>query len=103
MRYIEANPVRAGIAKTADDWQWSSFAQRLNATRPFDLNHGPLPIPQGWPTIVNAALPEKDDAQLANCIKRGSPYGDQEWTIKTANELNLEATIRKKGRPRIYT
>jgi len=28
MRYVESNPVRAGIVEQAGDWRWSSFAVR---------------------------------------------------------------------------
>ncbi len=102
MRYIEANPCKAGIAQTPADWQWSSYTQRLNAPKPFDLNPGPLKIPDNWPTIVKAAIPANDSAQIANCIKRGSPYGDEEWITKTAKQMKLESTITKPGRPIKY-
>ena len=102
MRYIEANPCRAGLAQTPADWQWSSFTQRLNAQKPFDLHPGPLQIPQNWPDIVSTVLPQKELAELANCIKRGCPYGQEEWTTKTVAELNLESTLRKRGRPRKF-
>ena len=102
MQYIEANPPRSGIAKTPADWQWSSYAHRLNAPKPFDLNPGPLKIPDNWPTIVNAAIPANDSARIANCIKRGSPYGEEEWITKTAKQMNLESTITRPGRPIKY-
>ncbi len=102
MRYIEANPCRAGIADTATDWQWSSFAHRLKAPKPFALNHGPVQIPENWSEIVADALPEKELAELACCLKRGCPYGQKEWKTKTVTELNLESTLRKRGRPRKY-
>jgi type I restriction enzyme R subunit/putative DNA methylase len=35
VRYIEANPVTAGLVKTAEDWRWSSAA----ADRPGGLSY----------------------------------------------------------------
>jgi len=100
MLYIENNPVRAGITESAGDWEWSSYACRLGASKPFELIAGPLPIPEDWVDIVRAGMPEKDNVQLANCIKRGCPYGEEDWVIKTAKDLKLESTLRKRGRPR---
>jgi putative transposase len=103
MRYIEANPLRAAMVETAADWQWSSFVQRddteIRSAKPFALDPGPLPIPKRWPEIVNKLVPKEKYAQLTNCIKRGCPYGDKDWIIKTAEELNLQSTLRKQGRP----
>lgn len=102
MRYIENNPVRAGLAENAAQWQWSSYACRLNAPKPLELNAGPLPIPEKWAEIVNADITEKDNSQMGNSIKKGCPYGDKEWIIKTAKDLDLESTLRKPGRPKKY-
>ena len=102
MRYIENNPVRAEIAETAADWQWSSFACRTGANKPFELDTGPVPIPENWAEIIRAEMPEKDCVKLANCIKRGCPYGEDDWVVNTAKELELESTLKKPGRPRKY-
>ncbi len=34
LRDIEANPVRAGLVRQADQWVWSSFAVRQGASPP---------------------------------------------------------------------
>jgi len=52
MRYIEANPVVAGLVDRAEQWPWSGFAERLSGRRRI-LNEGPLPLPHDWPDIVN--------------------------------------------------
>jgi hypothetical protein len=33
-------------------------------------------------------------------VKRCRPYGDDDWTIRTAAAHNLEHTIRSEGRPK---
>lgn len=112
MQYIEANPLTAGIVKTAPDWPWSSYAHRYpagnadptaaaNFAKPFKLHPDPLLLPKNWPEIVNQKIPQEQTAELTNCIKKGAPYGDKDWTIKTAAQLNLQSTLRKPGRPRI--
>jgi putative transposase len=102
MRYIEANPLHAGMVESAADWNWSSFAYRKNGAKPFKRHPGPVPLPRNWADLVGQVMPEKDAGQIANCIKRGCPYGQKEWINKTAEQLNLQSTMRKRGRPRKY-
>lgn len=104
MQYIESNPLRAGLVETAADWKWSSFAHRYDTrnAKPFKPNAGPVPLPKNWHELVNEPFEEKDSVELANCIKRGCPYGEKDWTTKTAEQLNLQSTLRTKGRPRKY-
>ena len=108
MQYIEANPLAASMVRSAADWPWSSYVHRhleaneVNAgrfTKPFCLDPGPLPLPNNWPEIVNQNLKEEETAELARCIRKGSPYGDKEWVKITAEELNLQSTLRERGRP----
>jgi REP-associated tyrosine transposase len=59
VRYIEANPLEAGLVQRAEHWPWSSFAERLRGRRRI-LDDGPLPLPEDWPDIVNARQPSKE-------------------------------------------
>lgn len=99
MRYIEANPLRAEIVTSADEWQWSSFLNRNNPAKPFKLADGPMPLPKNWAKIVETKFSETETADFTNCIKRSCPYGEKDWTAETAELLNLQSTIRKIGRP----
>ena len=47
MRYIERNPVRAGLAASAVGWPWSSVRERLGG-RGRLLAHPPLALPADW-------------------------------------------------------
>jgi len=62
IRYIEANPVAARLVERAEQWPWSSFAERINGHRRI-LVDGPVPLPPDWPTIVNTPS-EHDDPDL---------------------------------------
>jgi len=56
-RYIERNPIEAGLVSQAQDWPWSSAAPRLlegeEEKRPFLLDPGPCPRPRDWLRLVN--------------------------------------------------
>ena len=63
MRYVEANPVRAGLVERAEDWKWSSLSERREPRRGL-LDNGPVPLPTDWVEIVNVALPASDLEEL---------------------------------------
>lgn len=52
-RYVERNPVEAGLVSDAQDWPWSSAGQASNPTPDLVLDGGPLTKPADWLTIVN--------------------------------------------------
>jgi putative transposase len=56
LRYVEANPVRAGLVTTATDWLWSSLAERQSGI-PDLITPGPFPLPAGWVELVDQAVP----------------------------------------------
>ena len=54
LRYIERNPLRAGLVERAEDWSWSSLgAIACGRAEPL-LNPGPIPRGQGRVEAVNA-------------------------------------------------
>jgi len=54
-RYIEANPLAAGLVERAEDWPWSSLYERLSGQRRI-LADGPVPLPASWIDIVNGRV-----------------------------------------------
>jgi putative transposase len=56
LRYVEANPVRAGLVMSAAEWRWSSLCDRESGAEDL-ITAGPLALPPGWATIVDQSLP----------------------------------------------
>jgi putative transposase len=101
-RYVERNPLRAGLVARAEDWRWSSFWRRTagdESARPL-LAAGPRPIPADWLAHVNRAETDEELAALRLSAQRGRPFGGPEWVAATAQRLGLESTLRSRGRPR---
>lgn len=94
-RYIERNPLRAGLVERAEDWAWSSLAQRQRW-----LDPGPLPRPDDWLAWVNSAETDDELAALRQSVTRGRPFGDSDWVDSKVVADGLEATVRGRGRPR---
>lgn len=98
LRYIEQNPLRAGLVARAEEWQWSSLHEW--GRRGAFLDMGPVPRPGEWLAWVNEAAGEDQVERIRHSVNRGSPFGRQEWAERTAGRLGLEASMRQRGRPR---
>ena len=64
-RYIERNPVTAGLVTRAEDWPWSS-ASLARRDRAFKIDLGPVLRPDGWLEMVNSSYCTEliDDLEL---------------------------------------
>ena len=104
-RYVERNPVRAGLATRASDWRWSSAAGGAGTAKPWltPRERWPVPAPADWERWVNAPASVAELAALRRSVVRGAPFGDDPWTRKTAKRLSLESSLRPPHRPKMAT
>ncbi len=65
------------------------------------LSAWPLPRLPNWIRRVNELLTDKEIAAVRWSLKRGSPFGNETWVESTARRLDLESTLRPRGRPQI--
>jgi len=94
LRYVERNPLRAEMVQRAQDWSWSSLSRTKLALPEGLLHAGPVPKPSRWVRHVNAAQNEAELKRLRRSVHRGTPFGSDAWTRKTASVLGLESTLR---------
>ena len=94
LRYVELNPVRAGLVEDPCEWVWSSAPARVNGTDPHELLHGSVfhddHIGENWKRILE--LGWKDDAlqqRIRDATRTGRPLGNSEF---------LDAAERATGR-----
>ena len=101
LRYVERNPVRAKLVRTAQRWLWSSaWAWATPAERPSWLTDAPIARPANWLDLVNAAITPAELESLQRCVNRGTPYGSAPWIESTAKSHGIESTLRTRGRPK---
>lgn len=77
-RYVERNPLRAGLAKNqAESWPWSSLAGRMDPERKH-LWSAPWPVerPRDWPEIVNQTEAVADLNAIRKCLAKGTEFGN---------------------------
>ncbi|MBX3418483.1 MAG: hypothetical protein KF851_12835 [Pirellulaceae bacterium] len=51
---------------------------------------------------MNQALTDAELQAIRTSAQRGSPFGDDRWIESTAKRLNLESSLRPRGRPRVH-
>jgi len=101
VRYVERNALRANLVPRAEDWLWCSL-RRVEPEDPASpiLAGWPLPRPPDWLEIVNRPESEAELAAIRKSLQRGSPFGSTTWTADTAKQLQIESTLRPRGRPK---
>jgi len=107
-RYIELNPVRAGIVKSPEDYRWSSY--RVNSTARWSSLVSPHPTflalsetPAGcaaqYRLLVREALPDDVLQDIRSSLRRGVPAGDEAFREKIEASLKRRIGTGKRGRP----
>lgn len=109
LRYIEANPLRAGLVKRADNYPWSSYRAH-GLGEPDELVDTLIPYEQlsprakvrqrKWAQKVHRPMEEATLATIRRSSATGLPYGNATWVQRLARRLELDLTIRPRGRPR---
>jgi putative transposase len=101
-RYVERNALRAGLVQRAEDWRWGSLARWLEKPErdPQLLSAWPVARSPRWVERVNKPLTAAELKAVRNSVHRGAPFGDEPWVQQTSSQLNLDSTLRPRGRPK---
>ena len=101
-RYVERNPLRAGLVDPAEDWVHGSLRHWTQPRNDLPKLLSPWPVPRlpNWVERVNQSLSDQQLESIRTCVNRGRPYGDEAWVEKIVETQNLAFTLRPPGRPR---
>jgi putative transposase len=102
VRYVERNPVRAGLVERAEDYRWSSAAAHCELHDDGALATG-FP-PEGAIEDWRAWLTEEEDEALLEMIRRqtntGRPCGSPAFVARVETLLGRPLCPQKRGRKR---
>lgn len=98
-RYVEGNALQADLVTRAEDWPWSSLAQRAGRRSPVSLADWPVTRPSDWTQLVQLEAVE-ETRDLRQAVRRSSPYGPKDWQVQIASQLRLSSSLAPVGRPR---
>ena len=99
IRYVERNPVRAGLVDAAQNWQWSSAWERCNDCGTPLLDVSPVAMPDDWMSFVNEGQNQIHLGAVRDAVRLGTPLGDSGWTRIAGTAFGLRRTFRPQGRP----
>lgn len=112
LRYMEANPVRTRIVADAGRYRWSSFGSHgqgrpdalLAPVAAYEaLAASPAVRQRRWSAHVHQTPDKAELAAIGRSNATGLPYGEGSWVARLAKRLQLDLTIRPRGRPRKTT
>lgn len=110
MRYVDLNPVRAGICRHPAEYRWSSYAQKAGVMH--ESAHGDWldPDPVTWhenPTVrqrayarfVAAEIPDGELDLIRTAVRRNQLTGNDRFVDEIQRRTGLRIEARGQGRP----
>jgi len=101
-RYVERNPVKAGLVERAEDWRWSSAAVHVG-----DSDESPAEVEwlaermAGMIRTWREHLARPSEAELAAAMRLGAstgrPLGDAEFVKEIGQQLSRDLLPKKRG------
>ncbi len=102
LRYVERNPLSAGLVERAQLWRWSSLWSRAHGDNAVKALLSPWPVerPAKWTVRVNSPLTAKELDRVRVSLARGRPYGVDNRVMQTVSQPGLQHTFGPEGRTR---
>ncbi len=100
LRYVERNALRANLCERAEGWKDGSLWRRTSGNEESRelLSEWPVPQPRTWVAMVNRVQNESEEKAIRKCLKKGQPYGSDLFVSQSAVRLQIEHTLRSRGR-----
>ncbi len=108
-RYIELNPVRAGMVDSPGDYAWSSYHANALGKQPSlsplpeyqSLGVSDIQRRQAYRDFVKAPLSTEETERIRRCVQTGTALGDTTFKKLVARTLDINVGYDKPGRPRL--
>jgi putative transposase len=100
IRYVERNPVRAGMVVNAVDYRWSSAAAHCYGLQDplLTSSTGFANLETDWVRGLSGADNDESDRLLRECTKTGRPCGDETFIKTVGIAADRDFTRKKPGR-----
>ncbi len=104
VRYVERNPVRAGIERRADAYRWSSAAAHCGKRADPLLSHQSrwgkrFADVDDWAAWLSQGDEEDELMVLRRNVNKGLPCGSDRFINKLGQSAGRELSYRPQGRP----
>mgnify|MGYP000930085804 CR=1 FL=1 len=101
VRYVELNPVRAGLVDKPEDYDWSSAWSHLNKAQSPYLDSG-CPVLEDFPDWRSFLIDPDPLVQMdviRRCTKTGRPAAEQAFLARLELDTGRTLHAPRKGRP----
>lgn len=107
-RYIELNPVRAGMVAACSDYPWSSYPHHAGiksdpviSDHPlyWALGNTPFEREAAYKKLVEQGLDERDVRQLSEATLKGWPLGSEQFKLLLERQTQRRVRPSRRGRP----
>ncbi len=100
LRYVELNPVRAGLVAKVESWPWSSAATHCGSGEPdtcleMEMWNKRWSV-ETWREYLAAGEMEPEIAAIRQCTHTGRPLGTPEF-VHTLEQTTLRRLVPQKG------
>ena len=111
LRYVDLNPVRAGMTAEAMDWRWSSAQAHTSPTSHDELLNWPWMdwledarlgrwSYSDWRSSLLVADPPDELDRMRRATQLGEPLGSEEFLQEMEAKAGRRLRVRERGRPR---
>lgn len=111
MRYIELNPVRAGLCAEPAQWAWSSVAQHLGLARDalitehelyWSLGNTPFEREHAYREFLAQGVTAAEQGMFTDAVLRGRPVASEVFLKPLVVDHERVVVKRPRGRPRKF-
>ena len=100
-RYVEQSPLRAGMARRAEAWLWSSARAHMAGADDRLVEVAPLLAQfRDWRLLLAASPDDATLEALQSHARSGRPFGPPRFVAALERQTGRPLTPRKRGRPR---
>ena len=102
VRYVENNPVRAGLVKTPEEYPWSSASGHIKQIEDDILCktsflHDEI---KDWLSYLKTGEDMEAVEAIRKKTREGQPYGEEGFITKLEKKLGMKIKRGQRGRPR---
>ncbi len=108
-RYVDLNPVSAGMVKRVEDYAWSSYRQKggIEEDKWVDddscylgLSKNKQEREQRYRHYINKGMPENERQLISHSLQRGQLTGTHHFIEEVEERLGIRIENRGRGRPK---
>ena len=101
VRYVERNPVRAGLVRRAWDYRWSSARGHAGKTKDplLSTSWPPDDLLAQWCDFLTSEEEGAGLADLRTCTRTGQPWGSAGFVERLENRFGQSLSPARRGRP----